>query len=66
MMRKNEESVTHTYEVIGEANSVLAAAVSGKLTEAWRRGNAFKEDAVLLGSLISESSGHKYFKIIIA
>ena len=36
--------------------SVLAAAVSGKLTEAWRRGNAFKEDAVLLGSLISESS----------
>lgn len=36
--------------------SVLAAAVSGKLTEEWRDGAAFKEDSVLFGSLISESS----------
>ena len=27
VMKKNEEMVTHTYEVIGEANSVLSAAV---------------------------------------
>ena len=36
--------------------SVLTAAISGKLTEDWRRGSAFKEDAVLFGSLVSESS----------
>lgn len=36
--------------------SVLAAAVSGKLTEDWRGGAAFWEDEVSFGSLIYESS----------
>lgn len=36
--------------------SVLAAAVSGKLTEEWRDGAAFKENSVLFSSLIKESS----------
>ena len=36
--------------------SVLAAAVSGKLTEEWRDGAAFKEHSVLFSSLIKESS----------
>ena len=36
--------------------SVLAAAVSGKLTEEWRAGAAFKEHSILFSSLIKESS----------
>ncbi|QDG35285.1 restriction endonuclease subunit S [Alteromonas mediterranea] len=36
--------------------SILAAAVSGKLTEEWRDGAAFKEHSVLFSSLIKESS----------